>query len=254
MAYSEIPTSFNLDSKAGQTFRCAASYSASLPAFIRNRNATLGNWTSRFPKPSESAGALFTIEMTPGRKHGSVESKNSDGKIVDHQLVRTYFGGSGGLKSCCDVHIVEVAASSSRNGNMQISVALVHQQHSAFASLGYNCKGSDIRMVRRNLHYLVARAKVVMQKLQYPYPCVCLSVVPIDHGYAWKLRGIADQLRFSRDVNPQPCELRKNICILCARKIPIRIRNGLCGVGWIDLCNVIGRNDSNFINHCARSG
>src|SRR6266480_5374594 len=51
MEYSEIPTSFNLDSKAGQTFRCAASYSASLPAFIRNRNATLGNWTSHLRTP-----------------------------------------------------------------------------------------------------------------------------------------------------------------------------------------------------------
>src|SRR6266480_3633372 len=42
-----------------------------------------------FPKSSESAGALFMLEMTPGRKHGSRESKNSDGKAVDHQLVRS---------------------------------------------------------------------------------------------------------------------------------------------------------------------
>src|SRR5207245_4135359 len=50
MEYLETQTSFHLDSNAGQTFRCAASYSASLPPFIRNRKATLGNRTSRlFP-------------------------------------------------------------------------------------------------------------------------------------------------------------------------------------------------------------
>lgn len=47
--YFEIPTSFNLASNAGHTFLCAESYSSSLPALIRKRNATRGIWTSKFP-------------------------------------------------------------------------------------------------------------------------------------------------------------------------------------------------------------
>src|SRR5438309_10508214 len=62
MEYLETPTSFNLDSKAGQTFRCAASYSASLPAFIRNRNATLGNSTSRFSQTKRTAWRIVQVE------------------------------------------------------------------------------------------------------------------------------------------------------------------------------------------------
>src|SRR5437762_12781609 len=97
------------------------------------------------------------------------------------------------------------------------------------------------RTDRSKLHNLIGGAKVVVQELQYPQTGVRFSVVPVDHGYAGELRWIPDQLRFSRDVNPQPCELRKNVSILGARKIPIRIRNWFCHVVWIDLCNVIGR-------------
>src|SRR5207249_606386 len=80
MEYLETPTSFNLDSKAGQTFRCAASYSASLPAFIRNRKATLGTGPPCFPNPDASREA---------RIPGLWEGKHADGKTVDHQLVRS---------------------------------------------------------------------------------------------------------------------------------------------------------------------
>src|SRR5439155_27310994 len=61
------PNFFNLDSNAGQTFRCAASYSASLPAFIRNRKATLGNRTSR----------LFPIQVLHDRQEYMAYGKAS---------------------------------------------------------------------------------------------------------------------------------------------------------------------------------
>src|ERR1700694_1536541 len=74
MEYSEIPTSFNLDSKAGQTFRCAASYSASLPAFIRNRNATLGNWTSRLSR-ARRTGWRMVHDRDDARQKAWVKGK-----------------------------------------------------------------------------------------------------------------------------------------------------------------------------------
>src|SRR5947208_17163246 len=88
--------------------------------------------------------------------------------------------------------------------------------------LCYDCKIREVwaigcnRTSGRNLYNLIAGAKVVVQELQYPQTGVRFSVVPVHHGYAGELRGVADQLRFSRDINAQSCELRKNVGILGA--------------------------------------
>src|SRR5215471_18444852 len=153
------------------------------------------------------------------------ESDHRNRKSCQLHGIATQLRARGWLEACGLIHVLDLSTAGSRDRYLEGTIPLVHQQYAALASARQKRERVHKRLIRRSVqfHQLVTRAKVVVEELEHPEPGVGLTVVPIDHGNAGKLRWKPHQLRLARHVNPDLGHLAEQVSVQRPSQIPVGV-------------------------------